>query len=274
MNGSLRSSTFPLVGELFYISKVETGFLAHGIFHEHIYDGDPPLELPDDAIIIDAGANIGMFTLYMIERLAGRRPKVFAFEPIPTTFAALAANIRARYVEANVRLFNYGLSDRSGTASFFFYPNLAACSSILDRDADLRQISEGQDTEEILRTFYPAMYLPYKYLPFTRGMIKRAILRSVLVRQSIECRLRTLSEVIAEEQLERIDLLKVDAERSELPILLGIAERDWPKIRNVVVEGQDDSESAKIRALLEGHGFAVQGRREIAGGTILHGRRC
>jgi FkbM family methyltransferase len=273
MNASLRSSTFPFVGELFYVSKVETSFLANEIFHARIYDGDPPLELPDDAVIIDAGANVGIFSLYMLERLAGRRPTILAFEPIPTTFAALASNIRSRNADASVRLFNHGLSDTSGVATFYFYPNLAACSSIIERDAELREIAEGQDQGEILRTFYPAAYLPYKYLPFTRGLIRRAILRNVLVRESIECQLRTLSQVIADERLERIDLLKVDTERSELPILLGIAEHDWPKIRRVVVEAQDESESAKIRALLEGHGFEVQGRREIAGGTILHATR-
>jgi FkbM family methyltransferase len=273
MNAHLRSSTFPFVGEIFFVSKVETSFLAREIFHARIYDGDPPLDLPDDAVIIDAGANVGIFSLYMLERLAGRRPTIFAFEPIPTIFAALAGNIRSRNAEASVRLFNYGLSDRPGTATFHFYPNVAACSSITDRDAELREISDSQDTDEILRTFYPAAYLPYKYLPFTRGLIRRAILRSVLVREAIECQLRTLSQVIADEKIERIDLLKVDTERSELPILLGIAEHDWPKIRRVVVEAQDAGESAKIRALLERHGFEVQGRREIAGGTILHARR-
>ena len=44
------------------------------------------------------------------------------------------------------------------------------------------------------------------------------------------CQLKTLSEVIRESQVERIDLLKVDVEKSELDVLAGIDEDDWPKI--------------------------------------------
>ena len=36
--------------------------------------------------------------------------------------------------------------------------------------------------------------------------------------------------------IDRVDLLKLDAEQSEEAILAGIAEEDWPKIRQIVVE--------------------------------------
>ena len=58
------------------------------------------------------------------------------------------------------------------------------------------------------------------------------------------CRLRTLSEVIAEAGLERIDLLKIDVQKAELDVLMGLDDSDWPKIRQMVVEVHDVDKSA------------------------------
>jgi len=56
--------------------------------------------------------------------------------------------------------------------------------------------------------------------------------------------------------VERIDLLKVDVEKSELDVLLGIEGQDWPKIKQVVVEVHDlEQRVKKITALLKEHGF-------------------
>jgi hypothetical protein len=56
--------------------------------------------------------------------------------------------------------------------------------------------------------------------------------------------------------VQRIDLLKVDVEKSELDVLLGIEGQDWPKIKQVVVEVHDlEHRVEKITALLKEHGF-------------------
>jgi FkbM family methyltransferase len=273
MHPPLRSSSFPGAGEFFYISKVETAFMAKGIWNDRIYDGGAPLQLPPDAVVVDAGANIGLFSLYIHSlRLAGR-PRILAFEPIPAIFAALEANVRRRGAGSQVRLFNVGLSERAGTATFHFYKNLAACSSVEDRDSELREISETQDVPELLRTFYPAVHLVYRYVPFLRAALKRAIMRSALAKETVQCPLITLSQLIADEKLDRIDLLKIDVERSELPVLRGIAEEDWPKIRRIVVEVNLRGECEPVAEILRAHGFTVREAPEIAECTILHGTR-
>jgi acyl carrier protein len=68
--------------------------------------------------------------------------------------------------------------------------------------------------------------------------------------------LRTLSEVIREQGVERIDLLKIDAEKSELDVLMGIAENDWHKIQQIVIEAHE-AQLAPMTALLEQHGYTV-----------------
>jgi acyl carrier protein len=63
--------------------------------------------------------------------------------------------------------------------------------------------------------------------------------------------------VIREQGVERIDLLKVDAEKSEGYILAGIRDEDWPKIRQVVLEVHDDVLLAEVSGVLHRHGFEV-----------------
>ena len=72
-----------------------------------------------------------------------------------------------------------------------------------------------------------------------------------------ECRLTSVSDIIRENQIERIDLLKIDAEKSELEIIEGIADRDWPKIDQLVVEIHDPSRDklARIERLLGAKGY-------------------
>ncbi|MDZ8257289.1 FkbM family methyltransferase [Nostoc sp. ChiQUE01b] len=47
--------------------------------------------------------------------------------------------------------------------------------------------------------------------------------------QFFTCQLRTLSDVLGEQNVERIDLLKIDAYKSELDVIKGIKHEDWKK---------------------------------------------
>lgn len=44
------------------------------------------------------------------------------------------------------------------------------------------------------------------------------------------CAMTTVSALMAEHDLERIDLLKIDVEGAELDVLRGIRPEDWPRI--------------------------------------------
>jgi FkbM family methyltransferase len=58
---------------------------------------------------IDVGANVGHYTL-RTARLVGQSGRVIAFEPVPSTFALLAANVERSGVR-NVTLLNTAASD-------------------------------------------------------------------------------------------------------------------------------------------------------------------
>ena len=63
-------------------------------------------------IYIDVGANIGLFTLIAAQRV-GKEGHVYAFEPTPTSYERLMANVRLNRF-SNVTAYQIALSDTSG----------------------------------------------------------------------------------------------------------------------------------------------------------------
>jgi FkbM family methyltransferase len=80
------------------------------IFYRNVY----PVER-DDRVIIDAGANIGAFTLYALDR--SQDAKVIAIEPFPDTFSRLRAVVERSSFRDRVRLVNAALSSHAGWVS-------------------------------------------------------------------------------------------------------------------------------------------------------------
>ncbi len=80
--------------------------------------------------LVDIGANIGMHTV----RFAKRAPqaRVFAFEPMPGSYAFLQRNVAENEVGSRVSCFNYGLSDKTGTIEFFIAPTAGTNASLLN----------------------------------------------------------------------------------------------------------------------------------------------
>jgi len=64
---------------------------------------------------IDVGANVGHYTCSMA-KYVGASGRVLAFEPVPTSFALLAANVRASGMH-NVTLFNLALSSEAAVSA-------------------------------------------------------------------------------------------------------------------------------------------------------------
>jgi FkbM family methyltransferase len=68
---------------------------------------------PGDSVI-DIGANVGHYTL-RLSKLVGSGGRVYAFEPVPETFALLVGNLNFARAD-NVSFFNCGASEQSFTA--------------------------------------------------------------------------------------------------------------------------------------------------------------
>ena len=68
------------------------------------------------------------------------------------------------------------------------------------------------------------------------------------------CRLRRLSDVMKEQGVERIDLLKIDVERAEEEVLGGIEDEDWEKIDQIVMEAHDEDVGRETRSCARDRG--------------------
>jgi natural product biosynthesis luciferase-like monooxygenase protein/FkbM family methyltransferase len=215
-------------------------------------------------VVFDVGANIGLFTLFAHQTC--RDVQVYAFEPLPPNFEVLRANVARHGVGA--RLFNCGLSDAPGMAPFTFYPRAAGLSN--------RSSGAGGDKDETRAIVldWVSKVAPGADGTLLTGQQLEELLDEYLQAETYTCQLRTLSDVIRETGVERIDLLKIDVERSELDVLAGIRAADWEKIRQLVIEVHSRPLLERIMALLEARGydlmtddsFVVEAKR--AGGDV------
>ena len=221
-------------------SRHELDFLYREIFSEARYLRHG-VEIPERACVFDVGANVGIFTLFVAARAPGAR--VFAWEPIAPVCDALRLN--AAQADARVTVLECGAARESGEAVFTWYPHASVLSG---RHADL-----AQETA-VVRAFLLHDAGGEAEEP---GGRRDELLQTPLESVACTCRLRTLSEVIREHGVERIDLLKVDVEKSAQEVLAGIDEAHWPLIDQVVVEVHGDEGVAAIRALLDEKGFSV-----------------
>ncbi|HEY2737391.1 MAG TPA: MupA/Atu3671 family FMN-dependent luciferase-like monooxygenase, partial [Thermoanaerobaculia bacterium] len=222
-----------------YVSEPQAVGAFRELFEDEVYLRHG-IDLPDGAVVFDVGANIGFFSLFVHQRAVA--PRVFAFEPMPPTFAALSANMALYGLD--VQLFEGGVADRPGRTEFVFYPKAPGLSGRFAGTAEDRAEVRAIVEDWMERT---GVELPAEQL--------EEVLDQHLATETFTCELVTLSDVLREHGLERVDLLKVDAERSELDILRGLRGEDWDKIDQVVLEVHTRELLEEISALLAGRGF-------------------
>lgn len=97
--GALGVKSFVTTSGLGYDFLCHTGDLANFPFYDRrAYR--PELQLcfrwlqgEDNPVVYDIGANDGFMSTHLAQMLAGRAPKIYAFEPTPTTFAKLVRSV-------------------------------------------------------------------------------------------------------------------------------------------------------------------------------------
>jgi hypothetical protein len=72
----------------------------------------------------------------------------------------------------------------------------------------------------------------------------------------IKCKFDTLSGVMAQENIQSIGLLKIDAELADWEILNGVKTEDWQRIRQIAMEVHLESDVAPISQFLSERGFS------------------
>jgi FkbM family methyltransferase len=234
------------------INKMEADHLYELIF-DHLVYMKHGIQFREDACILDIGANIGLSMLFLHQHAP--KGKIYAFEPVPDIFSVLQTNADL-YEQIDVLPLMYGLSGKPGSVQFTYYPHWSALSGLY---------GDVHDEEELSRAFMQNHYgdLATYAEEWLKGRFEG---------KTVHCELRTISQVIQEYQIEHIDLIKINVEKSEYDILLGIDEEDWAKIDQLVVEvHKGEGRMTNIEKLLRAHGYEIAIEQNPAlKDTVLH----
>jgi FkbM family methyltransferase len=212
--------------------------------YHYLRDGNPETHesalleriLEPGMTVVDVGANHGMFSLEAAH-LIGREGMVHAFEPAPGTLAVLRRNL-AQNDLANVRVFPCGLGVREGTAPLRVHHEYSGLNTLAAREVTWNR-------------------------------------RTLHADEIIDVPITTLDLHCAREQLDRIDLLKIDVEGFELDVLRGarglLEER---RIARILLEVGDLTCATagvapiEVLAFLQSHGYhlhAISPQGEVSG---------
>jgi len=229
---------------IFYLNRNETDFMYREIFEERSYLRHG-VALAEGSCIFDIGANIGVFSLFANSVCRGAR--IYSFEPAPALYDLLALN--TSLYGTNFKIFKNGISSKEEEVVFTYYPHASILSG---RFAD--EAEEKETVKAFIRRELEAAGDDRRDRP-TEEQIDE-LLAERLSGVRFNCAMKTVSQVMRENNVERIDLLKIDVEKAELDVLEGIEAADWPKIRQLVIEVHDSGGRLdKIMDLLKKHGY-------------------
>jgi FkbM family methyltransferase len=241
----MKKTKLPNGDEFFCLNKGEASLLYTDLFEERSYFRFD-IAIEAGATVIDVGANIGLFALLASREAEGVR--VISLEPLPPIYSVLRANYDLHKIRGEA--LPYGVGRRIERASFTFYSDNTALSG---RFADVEE--ERDLLLRILENRFSE--IPHSLL---EGLAEQG-----LTKETYECEIRPLSNILRETHVERIGLLKIDVEKAELDVLEGIEDADWQRIDQLVVEVHDiDNRLRQICELFHSRGFEVQYSQGVA----------
>ena len=240
---------------VFGLSLNDTMNVYHDIFDDDCYRKHG-VTIGDGDCILDIGANTGLFIVFLNH--IGVKARVYGFEPAPATFQVLSQNV-ALHNKLPVEIFNVGLSREAGKAAFTFYPRFSNASTFHPDESEECALRGRQYIiDQIPTVWWPWRPFLYAIPRPIKHLIAERMRRYYLKKETVTCELWNLSEFMRKHKIDKVDLLKLDAEQSEEQILAGIADEDWPKIRQTVIEvhGGEAATHAMVD-MLEKRGFRI-----------------
>ncbi|MCP3059805.1 amino acid adenylation domain-containing protein [Myxococcus sp. K38C18041901] len=217
---------------VFEHQRSETDYLFTEMFGEDAI----PVGLPDDAVVMDVGANIGLFSLF--SHYTAERTRVIAVEPADELRRLLEQNLRLHGCAATV--IGAALAEAPGRKRFTFYPGASVQSGLFpDQAWDALIFRSG--AEAVGRE--AGAVLPAEALD--------RLAESRFEGRTTEVEVSTVSALMERLSLPRVDLLKVDVERAEVDVLRGIEPRHWERIDQLLVEVEERGGTrAQVEALI------------------------
>ena len=141
------------------------------------------------------------------------------------------------------------------------------------RDGEIEVMVENwEDILEILKSSDPDQYKAIRRLgskPLQQSAVREMTKTILASAVKIKCKFNTLSGVMAQENIQSIGLLKLDAELADWEILNGVKTEDWQRIRQISMEVHLESDVAPISQFLSERGF-----RRVIGKKWRVGTNC
>ena len=205
----------------------DTRYIYDEVFVNQIYY-HPKMQLPRFPVVIDVGANIGLYSIWAARRY---QPKaIYCYEASPLTYAYLADNV-ARLLDGEVtkvQTYNRAVAGLVGRRLVLHQsPLVSGISTLLAADK--------------------------------AHWVAGLALSNEIIRHHVTT--TTLSAEIAANELAVVDMLKIDVEGYFLEVLAGIADADYDRIRNIVIEIDYGAEVGAgprdVAAMLAQRGYAT-----------------
>jgi len=256
---------------MFVVDKMTPADIYKEIYEENAYLREG-LSVEPGNVVVDIGGNVGLFSLLILEKVP--RIRLVAIEPVPLIFKALQANLQKfQPPQSTVTMLNIGLAEKEKMAEFEFYPRVPSDSTATPFDFDFQVKAFAAKYGTGIGRIIPAK---------ARAWAAAKMLRFFYSPVHVTCKMKTFSQVIADLQLDRIDLVKLDAENAEREVVAGIADEDWEKIQQMSIEVHANIPGgqnlvSELTALLESKGFSVvvdlQSRFSYVGVHMMYAKK-
>eukprot|EP00400_MALV-I_sp_L67-5_P000565 gene565-613_t len=210
-----------------HIDQSEAEFLYEEIFVRRSYVHDPVSMPPDisGTVIVDIGANIGLFSLWCLREIP--KCNVVAFEPIPRITRVLTRNLKAHHYSGRAKVIAAGVADVAGEATFAYYGDAPGESTRNWKENDWQQEKLSQEPRK---------------------------------QEWVKVQVVTLKEAVP----GPITWLKVDAEGDELLVLQGAGNLTRIRQISCEVRDVDGRLKAVVD-LLEKNQFEVVAKQQVGG---------
>ena len=214
------------------------------------------IKIQEGDTIIDIGANIGLLGHRLSQKY--ENIKIIALEPIPSIYNILQENIKLSNNKKYIAL-PYGISDKNESMEIVYFPNSTPMSTFnpdLWNDNKQLLLAFTGTMKNAPKMWWWAKFVPSIFYPIIVHWLKKGS-------RNIKCKLKTLSTIIEENSLDKIDLLKIDCEGNELKVIDGIDSKHWGIIKQIVVEVHNvNNRYDYIAGILQKEGFKLTTLKE------------